>query len=133
MAYLKPPWFTVKIFNRIAMSTGISGTETLTLTGRSTGRSRRIPVISVEVDGSRYLVSTRGESQWVKNLRAHPEVSLGGRRAQTRFTAAEIPPANRAPVLQAYRKKAGKTVEGYFTSLPEAADHPVFKLVPAGK
>ena len=34
MAYLKPPWFTVKVFNRIAMATGISNTETLTVTKR---------------------------------------------------------------------------------------------------
>ncbi|MDT5411476.1 MAG: hypothetical protein QOG14_3696 [Mycobacterium sp.] len=34
MAYLKPPWFTAKVFNRIAMATGISNTETLTVTKR---------------------------------------------------------------------------------------------------
>jgi hypothetical protein len=34
MAYLKPPWFTVKVFNRIAMATGISNSETLTITKR---------------------------------------------------------------------------------------------------
>jgi hypothetical protein len=28
MAYLKPPWFTVRVFNRIAMATGISNSET---------------------------------------------------------------------------------------------------------
>src|ERR1700722_4502360 len=34
MAYLKPAWFTAKVFNRIAMATGISNTETLTVTKR---------------------------------------------------------------------------------------------------
>ena len=130
MAYLKPPWFTVRIFNRIAMATGIAGTETLTLTGRSSGRLQRIPVIAVEVDGNRYLVSTRGESDWVKNVRVDPAVSLGGRGTGARFTAAEVPLGDRPPILRAYRDKAGKTVEGYFASLPDAADHPVFKLIP---
>ena len=76
MAYLKPPWFTAKVFNKLAMATGVAGTETLTLTARSSGQPQKIPVISVDVDGVRYLVSTRGESQWVKNLRANPAVSL---------------------------------------------------------
>lgn len=130
MAYLKPPWFTAKVFNRIAMRTGIAGAETLTLTTRG-GREQRIPVISVEVDGSRFLVSTRGESQWVRNLRANPTVRLGAKAAGGRFIATEIPPATRQPVLDAYRAKAGRTVEAYFAKLPDAADHPVFRLAPA--
>jgi deazaflavin-dependent oxidoreductase (nitroreductase family) len=130
MAYLKPPWFTVKVFNKIAMATGISGTETLTLTARS-GKEQQIPVISVDVDGVRYLVSTRGESQWVKNLRANPAVALTTRSGTVKFTATEIPVAARPAVLKAYRGKAGKTVDGYFAKLPDAADHPVFSLTPA--
>lgn len=131
MAYLKPPWFTVKVFNKIAMSSGISGSETLTLTGRASGREQKIPVITVVVDDTRYLVSTRGESQWVKNLRANPAVSLTTKAGTTRYTAAEVPVAQRPPVLAAYRAKAGKMVDGYFAKLPEPADHPVFSLNPA--
>lgn len=128
MAYLKPPWFTVKIFNRIAMATGIAGSETLTLTRRGTGETQQIPVLTVVVDGTRYLVSTRGESQWVKNVRANPTVTLAARGATTRYTAAEIPVDQREPVLAAYRAKAGKAVEGYFRNLPQPSDHPVFAL-----
>ena len=128
MAYLKPPWFTVKIFNRIAMATGIAGSETLTLTGRSTGETQQIPVLTVVVDGTRYLVSTRGESQWVKNVRANPTVTLATRGTTTRYTVAEIPVDQREPVLAAYRAKGGKAVEGYFRSLPQPSDHPVFAL-----
>ncbi|AKK26002.1 nitroreductase/quinone reductase family protein [Mycobacterium sp. EPa45] len=130
MAYLKPPWFTAKVFNKIAMATGVSGTETLTVTARSSGQEQKIPVISVEVDGTRYLVSTRGESQWVKNVRANPVVILDTKVGAARFTAAEVPVDARPPVLAAYRAKAGKTVDGYFTKLPDAADHPVFSLDP---
>ena len=130
MAYLKPPWFTAKVFNKIAMATGVSGTETLTVTARSSGQEQKIPVITVEVDGTRYLVSTRGESQWVKNVRANPAVSLDAKAGSGRFTAGELPVADRPPVLQAYRVKAGKTVDGYFAKLPDPADHPVFRLEP---
>jgi deazaflavin-dependent oxidoreductase (nitroreductase family) len=130
MAYLKPPWFTVKVFNKVAMATGVSGTETLTLTARASGQPQKIPVISVDVDGTRYLVSTRGESQWVKNLRANPAVSLTTKTGATNYTASEVPVAQRDKVLQAYQVKAGKTVEGYFAKLPDPADHPVFSLTP---
>jgi len=130
MAYLKPPWFTVKVFNKIAMATGVSGSETLTVTARASEQQQRIPVITVDVDGSRYLVSTRGESQWVKNVRANPVVILATKVGSVRFTATEVAVAERQPVLAAYRVKAGKTVDGYFAKLPDPADHPVFRLDP---
>jgi len=131
MAYLKPPWFTVKIFNKLAMATGISGSETLMLTRRASGDLQQIPAITVEVGGIRYLVSTRGESEWVRNIRATPRVTLRTRAGTSEFQAAEIPIDQREPVLAAYRIKAGKTVGGYFRSLPDPVDHPVFALTAA--
>ena len=128
MAYLKPPWFVVKVFNKFAMATGMSGSETLTLTARGSGAEQQIPVISVDVDGAKYLVSTRGESQWVRNIRANPAVTLTARGAASRFAAVEVPVDQRDPVLAAYRVKAGKQVDGYFAKLPDPADHPVFRL-----
>ena len=130
MAYLKPPWFVSKVFNRVAMATGLSGSETLEITRRRSGDTQRIPVLTVVVDGVRYLISTRGESQWVRNIRATPAVTLSTRAGGTRFRATEIPVELRGPVLAAYRVKAGKTVETYFRSLPDPADHPVFALDP---
>ena len=118
------------MFNKIAMATGVSGSETLTVTARSSGQEQKIPVITVYVEGVRYLVSTRGESQWVKNVRANPVVTLDTKVGAVRFTAAELPVADRPPVLAAYRVKAGKTVDGYFAKLPDPADHPVFSLEP---
>jgi hypothetical protein len=62
MAYLKPPWFTAKIFNKFAMATGIGNSETLTVTRRVSKQPQQIPVVVPEVDGVKYLVSTRGET-----------------------------------------------------------------------
>jgi hypothetical protein len=127
MAYLKPPWFTARIFNRMAMAFGIGGSRTLTITTRVSKRQQRIPVVVPEIDGIAYLVSTRGESQWVHNVRADPNVLLDGRR----YVAAEIPVSERAPVISVYRPLAGKVVEAYWRQLPDDADHPVFALTPA--
>ncbi len=81
-----------------------------------------------EVDGVKYLVSTRGESDWVKNVREHPQVTLGA----VAYVATEIPVEQRAPVIAVYRPLAGKVVESYWRQLPDDADHPVFALTPAG-
>lgn len=128
MAYLKPPWFVRKVFNRVAMATGVGHSETLTVTRRTNKQPQQIPVVVPVVDGVRYLVSTRGESDWVRNVRADPVVRLGS----AEYLAAEVPVAQRAPVIAAYRPLAGKVVEGYFRDLPDDADHPVFALTPAG-
>ncbi|MFZ3269531.1 MAG: nitroreductase/quinone reductase family protein [Mycobacterium sp.] len=128
MAYLKPPWFTVRVFNRIAMATGISNSETLTVTKRGSREPQHIPVVTVDVGGTRYLVSTRGESQWVKNVRAIPAVTLTNRSGAATYVAHETPIAERQPILTAYRQKAGRAVDGYFRKLPDPADHPVFEL-----
>jgi deazaflavin-dependent oxidoreductase (nitroreductase family) len=128
MAYLKPPWFTAKIFNRIAMATGISNSETLTVTKRGSGEPQNIPVVTVELGGTKYLVSTRGESQWVKNVRANPNVTVSNKSGAKKYLAHETAVSERQPILIAYQQKAGKVVEGYFRKLPEPADHPVFAL-----
>jgi hypothetical protein len=72
-------------------------------------------------------VSTRGEAEWVKNVRADPNVKLG----DTKYVAREIPVEERALVIAAYRPLAGKVVEGYWKQLPGDADHPTFALTPA--
>jgi hypothetical protein len=90
-----------------------------------------IPVTPVDVGGVKYLVSTRGESQWVKNVRVDPIVTLKTRSGTTKYVAHETPVENRQPILIAYKVKAGKVVDGYFRKLPDPADHPIFTLTPA--
>jgi deazaflavin-dependent oxidoreductase (nitroreductase family) len=131
MAYLKPPWFTVNVFNKIAMATGVSNSETLTVTKRASKQPQKIPVVTVDVAGTKYLVSTRGESQWVKNVRANPDVTLTSRSGTTGYVASEISEQDRQPILTAYRQKAGRAVVGYFRQLPDETDHPVFRLTPS--
>jgi deazaflavin-dependent oxidoreductase (nitroreductase family) len=131
MAYRKPPAFAAKVFNPIALRFGISGTQTLSLTGRRTGATHRVPVIPIEHDGKRYLVSPRGEAHWVRNLRAaggDGELSTKGRTE--RFHATEVSMDQRPPILAAYQAKAGKAVASHFKALPDPKDHPVFRLDP---
>ena len=120
-----------RVFNPLAMRFGLGGAETLVVRRRRSGGEQRVPVISVELDGARYVVSTRGETEWVRNVRAAGSLGLGPASGTRTYQAAELPPEERGPVIEAYRKKAGRTVETYWKQLPNAADHPTFKLTPA--
>lgn len=126
MAYLKPPWLTARVFNKIAMAFGIGGSTTLTVTRRGSKLPQQIPVVVPEIEGVKYLVSTRGDSEWVRNVRADPAVKLGA----AGYVAREVPVEQRAPIIAAYRALAGKVVEAYWRQLPDDVDHPVFALTP---
>jgi hypothetical protein len=90
-----------------------------------------VPVIPVDVAGAKYLVSPRGETEWVRNLRvAGGAAELGEAAALEPIQATEVPVEERGPVLAAYRQKAGRTSEAYFAKLPDPADHPVFRVTP---
>jgi F420H(2)-dependent quinone reductase len=128
MAYLKPPWFTRAIFNKIALTFSFGPFETLTVRKRTSKQPQKIPVTPIEVDGVKYLVSAYGETQWVKNVRANPDIKLG----KVEYMAAEKAVDARQPILDAYKAKVGKYVDEQFRRLPEAADHPVFALTPKG-
>jgi F420H(2)-dependent quinone reductase len=124
MAYLKPPWFTRAIFNRIATTVSFGPFETLIVTKRLSKQPQTIPVTPIDVDGVKYVVSAYGETEWVKNVRANPNIKLGG----VDYVAAEIEVDTRKPILDAYQAKVGKYVDDQFRQLPDAADHPVFSL-----
>jgi F420H(2)-dependent quinone reductase len=130
MVYLNQPWFNRQIVNRFAMATGVVHSQTLTVWKRFSKQPQKIPVTPVEVDGVKYLVSTRGEAEWVKNVRVDPNVTLTTKSGTTKYVANETPVANRRPILDAYKVKAGKVVEGYFRKLPDPADHRAFTLTP---
>jgi hypothetical protein len=127
MAYLKPSMYVSKVFNPIAMRFRIGGSTELAVPRRRSGGTQKIPVFPIEVDGSRYVVSARGESEWVRNLRAAGRVELGGRP----FTVAEVPVAESEHIIAVYREKAGRAVASFWKKLPDPADHPTFRLEPA--
>jgi hypothetical protein len=89
-------------------------------------------------EGQRYLVSPRGQTQWVRNLRAagRGELLLG-KRAEP-FQGVEIGDAAKVPILRAYLKRwkmeVGQFFSGVSADSPEedlrriAPDHPVFRV-----
>ena len=130
MVYLKQPARVTKIFNKLAMHSTLWDVHTLEVARRNAVDPQRVPVIPLEYDGSLFVVSTRGESDWVKNVRAAGKVRLGPKGNFETYATTEVPADGRADILAAYRKKAGRELTGYWKKLPGAADQPTFKLTP---
>ncbi|HVH01347.1 MAG TPA: nitroreductase family deazaflavin-dependent oxidoreductase [Miltoncostaeaceae bacterium] len=143
--YQRPGWFTTNVVNRIVAGltrAGISvwGSRVLEVPGRTTGEPRRNPVNLLTVDGQRYLVSPRGHSQWVRNLRASGSGRLLLGRTSEPFTAAEVGDDEKVPLLRAYlerwRMEVGVFFGGVGPDSPDeelrriAPDHPVFRIAP---
>jgi deazaflavin-dependent oxidoreductase (nitroreductase family) len=102
---------------------------TLTVRGRRSGRPITVPLGEpLRFEGKRYLVSGRGETHWVRNLRAAGEGEMRIHRRSEPFRAIEIVGPQRDRVVAAYRAKLGPTVDRYFEEIPDPGDHPVFML-----
>lgn len=130
MAYLKPLAIETKIFNRLAMMSTLWDVHTLEVARRDARHPQRVPVIPVQHDGSLYIVSARGESDWVRNVRASGIVRVGQKGKFETYAATEVAADGLADIVKAYRKKAGREVNGYWRKLPRDSEHPTFMLTP---
>ena len=109
-------WFGAAV--RWLTEHGISllGSRVLTVRGRTSGEPRSNPVNLLELDGERYLVAPRGNTQWVRNARAAGggQLRLGKRTEQVQLV--ELPAGERVPVLRVYLERwgweVGRFVEG---------------------
>jgi deazaflavin-dependent oxidoreductase (nitroreductase family) len=135
------------VFNNVVAGltrAGISiwGSRVLEVQGRTTGQPHRIPVNLLDLDGHQYLVSARGNGQWVRNVRAahgHLDLLIGRRRQA--WVAAEVPDDAKVDILRAYLRRWKAEVGVFFDGVDAdssteeiraiADKHPVFVLTPA--
>jgi deazaflavin-dependent oxidoreductase (nitroreductase family) len=106
----KTPWLITHVMNPLFLLTGAF--PVLTVKGRRSGKSYRTPINVVELNGSRYLVSPRGETGWSRNLRAGGEAWLRLRGHQARYRATEVPPAERGPIIRRLPAEMGQPDAG---------------------
>jgi deazaflavin-dependent oxidoreductase (nitroreductase family) len=134
--YRAPGWFTRNIFNRfVAFLTrrGVSvwGSRVLAVKGRTSGEWRTTPVNLLELDGHRYLVSPRGEGQWVRNLRAAGSGELRVGKKVEAFRSRELADDEKVGVLRSYLKRWKFEVGAFFDGVgPDSTDEQLLAIAP---
>jgi deazaflavin-dependent oxidoreductase (nitroreductase family) len=144
--YIKPQsgasFFNDTVGRLTRMGISVYGSRVLYVRGRKSGEWRSTPVNPLPLhDGTRYLVAPRGNTQWVRNLRATGTGELRiGRRTEP-FRATEIADDDKPAILRAYLKRwkweVGVFFDGVDAKAPEeklreiAPGYPIFRIEPA--
>jgi deazaflavin-dependent oxidoreductase (nitroreductase family) len=126
MAYMRPGFFMRRVMNPLVQAFKVK--PTLAVKGRNSGKWRTVPVNVLEHDGQRYLIAIRGETEWVRNLRAAGSGEIRQGEKVERFTGTEVPVEERPPIIAAYRSVWEREVASIFSKLPDPVDHPVFRI-----
>ena len=91
----------------------------LSIIGRKSGKMYTIPVILVEEDQLRWLVSPYGEVNWVRNARSAGQVVLSRGWRSEKVNVVELSLAERAPILKKYTQIEPFT-RSYFNAQPDS-------------
>ncbi len=142
--YVKPKNAT-NTFNEIVgrltkLGISVYGSRVLAVRGRTSGEWRTNPVNPLTLDGTRYLVAPRGNTQWVRNLRPIGTGELRIGRKVEPFTATELSDDEKPTVLRAYLKKWKFEVGVFFDGVDAKASeeklreiapgYPIFRIEP---
>ena len=138
------PKGVTRVMNRLSAwmhAAGVWPRRLVTLEGpgRSTGRVISFPLVMVDLEGDRYLVSMLGEkANWVHNLRAAGGAAVLRHGARENVKLDEVEPAVRPPILCRYLACAPgarphipidhrASLEAFAQVAP---GYPVFRVVP---
>src|SRR6185437_2960280 len=144
--YIKPQsatnFFNDTVGHLTRLGVSIYGSRVLAVRGRKSGEWRTTPVNPLRLpDGTRYLVAPRGNTQWVRNLRAVGSGELRLGRKVEPFAATEVDDDAKPVILRAYLKhwrwEVGVFFDGVNAKAPEAKlreiapGYPIFRIEPA--
>lgn len=125
------------------MGVSLLGSRELRVRGRRSGDWRTTPVNLLVVNGRRYLVAPRGQTQWVRNIRAAGGGELRLGRRIERFRAVEVADQDKAVVLRRYLRRWKWEVGVFFDGVDASASdetlqdiapgYPVFEVVQVGR
>lgn len=141
--YIKPKsaanFFNETVARLTRMGVSVYGSRVLYVRGRKSGEWRTTPVNPLTLaDGARYLVAPRGNTQWVRNLRAVGTGELHIGRKVEPFTATEVADDDKPAILRAYLKRwkfeVGVFFDGVSAKAPQeklreiAPGYPIFRI-----
>jgi deazaflavin-dependent oxidoreductase (nitroreductase family) len=144
--YIKPKaatsFFNETVARLTRMGVSVYGSRILYVRGRKSGEWRTTPVNPLSLaDGARYLVAPRGNTQWVRNLRAVGTGELHIGRKVEPFAATEVADDDKPAILRAYLKRWKFEVGVFFDGVDAKASeeklreiapgYPIFRIEPA--
>lgn len=125
--------FLINTFN-----INMQGARVLRVNGRKTGKVQTLVVNPLEYQGETYLVSSRGESSWVRNARATSEVHLSKGKQGQRYRVDEVDDEDlKFQLMRRYLDRWGWQVSSFMHVSKSSADdeiraildkHPTFRL-----
>jgi len=124
--YLEPGWITRNVFNRLMerlarWGVSVRGSRQLAVRGRRSGEWKTVPVNPLDFEGERYLVAPRGETQWVRNIRAAGGGELRlGRRTEP-IVVTELADADKPAVIREYVRRWKAEVGQFFEGIDEGS------------
>jgi deazaflavin-dependent oxidoreductase (nitroreductase family) len=141
----KKPGAAVRIANSILgffTSLGVSPAKVhkIEVRGRKSGQLRTAVINVLNHDGDRYLVAPRGNTEWVRNVRAANGDATLLRKEREKVHLEEVAVDQRAAIIKAYVGENAAATKQYFGVEPGdtiekyqqiASDHPVFKVISA--
>lgn len=133
--YRRPGWFMSHIGNvpiALAARLGISvqGAQVLKVRGRKSGKQRTMPVNPLTFEGRRYLVAPRGDTHWVRNLRAAGECELRLGRKRETVRVVEVGDEEKPPILRAYLDRWGNVTASHFGVSKHPTEEEIARVAP---
>jgi deazaflavin-dependent oxidoreductase (nitroreductase family) len=123
------------------LGVSVWGSRVLRVRGRKSGLWRSNPVNVLTLGDRRYLVSPRGETEWVRNFRVAGAGELVVGRRVEQFSAEELDDDDKVDVLRAYLRRwkfeVGRFFDGVSADSSDddlrrvAPEHPVFRITAA--
>ena len=121
------------------LTEGMGPVHLLNVPGRTSGELRSTPVSPLDYNGRRWLVAGFAEADWVKNIRVSGWSILTKGQHSERVTVVEVPPEERAQILQAFvqHMSGGRFAFSLGPDEPLEAfaaiadHHPIFQIVKA--
>ncbi len=121
-------WFN-KVFGFFAgRGIGLSHNYQLSALGRKTGKRYSTPVNLTYIDGETFLVSPRGETQWIHNIRSSGELWLKRGADNALYRVDEIEGPQKIDVLRVYLSRYNKTVQRFFAVQPGSREEEYEKI-----
>ena len=156
MPHYQKPTAADRVMNRAVgaltrMGLSVWGSRVLRVRGRKSGEWRSTPVNVLTLNGRRYLVAPRGDTQWVRNLRAAGTGQLVLGRKVEDFSATEVTDDDKGvddrdtkvEVLRAYLRRWKLEIGRFFNGVSAQSsdedlrrigvDHPVFRISSTGE